>query len=102
MPSELRVGGDVVICPDGQHTWEAVETPIDSARRWYRCSICGAYGSAKGRFKIHGTRPPGRRSITQKVESYRCSVEGCSDLAVVRLHGRGPRASYIWRCRRHK
>lgn len=77
------------------HSWEPIEAPIDSMRRWYRCSKCGAYGRSGGRFVVVSV---GARRKQLRIEIFRCSRRGCTRPAVRRLQGRGPRCSYIWRC----
>lgn len=68
-----------------EHEWQPCATPPDSGRPWYRCNTCKVFAC--------------RRGI--KIVPYRCTVQGCKKLAVDRLHGRGPRASYLWRCEDH-
>lgn len=73
-----------------KHQWEPCLTPPDSASRWYRCSVeaCGIFAY--------------KRNLA--IVPYVCTEKGppkCKRPAVERLRGRGPRSSYLWKCRVH-
>jgi hypothetical protein len=69
------------------HDWESCLAPPDGAFPWYRCKTCKVFGF--------------RRTRSNRIRAYKCQINGCEELAVDRLHGRGPRLCYLWRCSEH-
>lgn len=79
-----------------KHKWKPCLTQPDSGYQWYRCENCGCFGRPK--------RPTSWRYGKLKndiIIPYRCSIPKCNKVAIERLHGRGPRCSYLWRCKDH-
>jgi hypothetical protein len=94
-PIEILDMSNVEVDPDYcKHNWEHCLTPPDSGYKWYRCIKCGAFGHLKRPY--HHNR--NRKAI--KIP-YRCSLPKCNGIAIDRKIGRGPRCSYLWRCKDH-
>lgn len=73
-----------------EHSFERTDTPPDSTKPWYRCTACSTFA-----FR----RTLGRQSV--RYVPYQCGHPGCGKSATERLPGRGPRASFLWRCGEH-
>ena len=67
------------------HEWERALTPPDGGYPWFRCTTCKVFG-----YRRHKT-----------IKAYVCQLNGCHNLAIDRLRGRGPRAGFLWRCSDH-
>ena len=76
-----------------EHLWSPTPTPPDSGYAWFRCQVCTAFGYRR---RGHGV-----------ITAYQCTQmtgkakEGCSEIAIYRIPGRGPRGAYMWRCAEH-
>ncbi len=86
----MKTAAELVLQPPApahDHDWEPCFTPPDSASRWYRCAVdgCGIFAY--------------KRNLA--IVPYRCTEKGCKAPAIERLRGRGPRSSYLWKCRTH-
>lgn len=88
---------EVKVDPQGcKHEWKICFTPPDSGHKWYRCRKCGVFGHPKKPFSwLYRTK------YKNFIIPYRCSINKCNGLAIERNHGRGPRCSYLWRCKDH-
>lgn len=67
------------------HDWHRTATPPDGAFQWFRCQVCKVFGFRRNK----------------AVTPYVCQINGCSEPAIDRLFGRGPRACILWRCHDH-
>lgn len=81
-----------------EHSWEPyTDVPVSEPKgKYWRCSECNVIGHVKPAMMRSSKAHP------KRVFPYRCYKQGCKELGIDRLPGRGARGTLVFCCEGHK